>query len=77
MDEEAAKPLASTTSEADESFPPFGWRIVNTCLELTFLSSDLAVSALSQLQELRYEQSVKAVVADTNEEEATHEHHHS
>ena len=50
------------------SFPPFSWRIVNTCLELTFKSPDVAVEALSQLQELRHEQSVKAVAADTNEE---------
>ena len=36
-----------------EPFPPFGWRIVNTCLELTFLNRDDAVSALGQLQGLR------------------------
>ena len=40
-------------SEEKAGFPPFGWRIVNTCLELTFLNRDDAVSALGQLQGLR------------------------
>ncbi len=52
------------------SFPPFGWRIVDTTLELTFQNRDEVVFSLGQLMELR-RTPVKAVAVDTNEERET------